>query len=102
MEERERGPTARYGHGVGGVPFLRSRSTGGRVGERIEIKAAMMRANRIKSKVKVKRVSRSLHHTTLWCLGLMCGHNRWVVASRKPTAKQVECVDCKPLSASRT
>ena len=45
-------------------------------------------------KVAVKSVTQSPMNAKKWLLELVCGHDVWVTAQRKPTAKTYPCSIC--------
>lgn len=48
---------------------------------------------------RVVRVTRSPMNAKRWCLELDCGHEVWVSASRKPTAKTAPCDKVRTLAS---
>lgn len=51
----------------------------------------------IARKVDVLWVNRSVMNARRWCLALVCGHDLWVTATRRPRAKAVSCPKCRAL-----
>ena len=45
-------------------------------------------------KSRVESVKQSPLNERRWCLQLDCGHDTWVTAKRRPTAKTARCPKC--------